>query len=171
MTHSWGACPHVWCPHCPPFRPASKKRPFGAVYYLRRKLPRALAGRLDRSRLLLSLRTWNRAHARSLGAVLDAHGGAIGHAGSHFPDTGAARWDVAPKLVRPGPHAQSIAGEPALGMGGLHGGQGLAKAVEGELQVRRRGGRGMVRRADGVEQLGEAITIRPARRHRVDEGF
>ena len=44
----------------------------GAVYYWRRKVPRALAGRLARSHLTLSLRTWNPAHARSLGAVLDA---------------------------------------------------------------------------------------------------
>jgi hypothetical protein len=43
-----------------------------AVYYWRRKVPRRLVGGFDRKHLLMSLRTWNPAHARSLAIHLDA---------------------------------------------------------------------------------------------------
>ena len=44
----------------------------GAVYYWRRKVPRRLAGCANRKHLLMSLRTWNPIHARSLAIQLDA---------------------------------------------------------------------------------------------------
>ena len=43
----------------------------GAVYYWRRKVPSELARHAGRAHLLLSLRTWNPSHARSLARVLD----------------------------------------------------------------------------------------------------
>ena len=76
IAPSWGACPRTATPDCITWVSAmsavSHVLRRGAVYYWRRKVPRALAGRLARSHLTLSLRTWNPAHARSLGAVLDA---------------------------------------------------------------------------------------------------
>ncbi len=44
----------------------------GAVYYWRRKLPPALAAYANRKHLLISLRTWDPARARSLAIQLDA---------------------------------------------------------------------------------------------------
>ena len=44
----------------------------GAVYYWRRKVPRRLAACANRKHLLMSLRTWNPVHARSLAIQLDA---------------------------------------------------------------------------------------------------
>ena len=44
----------------------------GAVYYWRRKVPRALVACANRKHLLISLRTWSPLHARSLAIQLDA---------------------------------------------------------------------------------------------------
>jgi len=44
----------------------------GAVYYWRRKVPRRLVACANRKHLLISLRTWNPVHARSLAIRLDA---------------------------------------------------------------------------------------------------
>jgi len=44
----------------------------GAVYYWRRKVPRALVACANRKHLLMSLRTWSPLHARSLAIQFDA---------------------------------------------------------------------------------------------------